>query len=37
MALAGAIRQFHGLHYLETGDSSETDRHVNGKDLSKTR
>ena len=36
-ALAGAIRQFHGLHYLGTGDSSETDRHVNGKDLSKTR
>ena len=36
-ALAGAIRQFHSLHYLEQGDSSETDRHVHGKDLSKTR
>ena len=35
LALARAIRQFHGLHYLEA--DSETDRHVNGKDLSKTR
>ena len=36
-ALAGAILQFHSLHYRETRGESETDRHVNGKDLSKTR
>ena len=35
-ALAAAISQFHSLHYRETG-GNETDRHVNGKDLSKTR